>query len=344
VVDLDTTASSDDEEVQHEEAGTSEASELPPVDSPPSRTQDAEPERRETTVRRPTGPRKLVTIAFDEVEQINPGIPLSAGGARNALATEPTQMVALVGPPDSGKTTLLAVLHESFCFGPQNGWSFAGSDTLVGFLQRSWYALAVSGGGKPTTPRTRYGIERPYLHIRMSREQDRSPTSLLIADLSGEYFAEIGSGAPLGEVESIVARADHLLHIVDAASFESSLDHFRAMDAYNSRVRRLAETGAYQSSAIHSVVITRLDRCPDPSVVKAYAAELSDEWFDGCPVISTIARPESDEMPSGLGDLLATLSRKPVELSTTAALSSSYRPHVERRARAGSLYTEDGGT
>ena len=64
-------------------------------------------------------------------------ITLRSGGLLSLAETSdlaraiPTTLVTLVGPPDAGKSTLLATVHECFRQNRFQGLSFSGSRTLV---------------------------------------------------------------------------------------------------------------------------------------------------------------------------------------------------------------------
>src|SRR5690348_2935417 len=103
-----------------------------------------------------------------------------------------TQIVVPVGPVGCGKTTLLATIYDQFLLGPFAGWLFGGSETLLGFEQRSFLSRVVSGGSAASTERTSISAGEQFLHLRIQDEgQTDPPLDVLLADVSGELFREI---------------------------------------------------------------------------------------------------------------------------------------------------------
>src|SRR6188768_15789 len=64
------------------------------------------------------------------------GEALELEEAANICRKGQTKVVLLAGPRESGKTTIITSLYESFQDAPFGGYSFAGSETLVGFERR----------------------------------------------------------------------------------------------------------------------------------------------------------------------------------------------------------------
>ena len=297
-------------------------------------------QRPPSKVPEPDGPRRLVDLSRDGSVDLPPGLPLTAAEAAEVLAVEHASTVVLAAPPDSGKTTLLAALYESFCRGPVGAWTFAGSATLLGFMQVAWYAGTASGRREAATDRTRIGTQRPWLHLRLGRD-GRHRGTLLFADLSGEYFRDVASGQPLGEAGPICERAGHVVHFVDAGLYEAPRERARARQATTDRLRRLAETTAFPPGCLHTVVVSRADLCPAEyrDDLLAGVRQARDRWLPGAPVIEVAARPRDNSTPSGLLELLDALMRPPA--ATVVTSGPPLRPSVGRVARAGGSGRED---
>lgn len=299
--------------------------------------------RHAAVVPEPDGPRRLVDLAAKGGVQLASGLALTSAEAAEVLSVEPAMTVLLAAPPDSGKTTLLAALYESFCVGPVGPWTFAGSLTLFAFLQRSWYASSASGRAAAVTERTTVGVERPWLHLRLGRAGAHCGT-LLLADLSGEYFRDVASGQPLGDAAPIAGRARHVVHFVDAALYEAPRERRRAYDAVTSRIRRLSESAPFLPSALHTVVISRSDLCPAD-----YHDELHDRiggvvsrWLPPARVVAIAARPRDDSPPKGLSELLSALMRQPPQ-GLADSPPPALRPRAGEIARVASAVQVEGG-
>jgi hypothetical protein len=301
-------------------------------------SEDGEPAlRRESAVQAPAGPRRRVDFSEGEGVSIGLGIPLSPREAARLMQAEDARSIVLVGPPDCGKTTLLGAFFEMFCEGEVGTWRFAGSATLNGFMRRCWHARIVSGEDQADTPRTLYGGRRPFLHLRVQRD-DELPITLIIADLAGDYFRDVASGADLAEAGPILVRAHCVLHLVDSGHFADPRDRQRARSAAVGRIRRLCEMGAFGEGTRHVIGLTRHDLCPPDfsAELERIAADIAQDWLKGAPVIALSARPSDDSTPLGLASLLDELTTPVRRNSLPERHNAALRSSVLAVARAGS--------
>jgi Double-GTPase 2 len=98
------------------------------------------------------------------------GKPLRSTEATNLLRAQPTPVVLLAGAAKSGKTTLLASLHDCFQWGPFAGYLAAGSETLLGFEEQCFDSRVASGAEKPSTGRTSLEAGQQFYHLRVRHE------------------------------------------------------------------------------------------------------------------------------------------------------------------------------
>ncbi len=128
-----------------------------------------------------------------------------------------TPIVFMAGEISSGKTTLIASLHDSFLFGPLTGYRFAGSETLLAFEERSFESRAKSEGLIPQTPRTRYENGQEYFHLRVQRQDDTSFRNhdILFADMSGEFYERSIQRSSEAQQLHGLTRAQFLLVLLD---------------------------------------------------------------------------------------------------------------------------------
>ena len=124
-----------------------------------------------------------------------------------------TSIVLFAGTADSGKTTLLATLYLLFQRGPFADYLFAGSETLVGFENRVYFARTASGREAPATPRTSVS---EYLHLQVRREDLSEPVrDVLLCDLSGEDFREAKDNSDACRGLRIISIANRFVLLVD---------------------------------------------------------------------------------------------------------------------------------
>lgn len=145
-----------------------------------------------------------------------PGTALTAREAFRITSATRTQLLLIAGPVASGKTTLITSIFHCFQRGPFAHYLFAGSDTLLGFDERSHLARTTSGRTAAETGRTIPGTEHTFLHLKVCADDRSTPVKhLLIADLSGEHFDDAADSVDGCRRLSIIRRADHFILLVD---------------------------------------------------------------------------------------------------------------------------------
>jgi len=151
-------------------------------------------------------------------------VPLKSGEALTAqeafsiTAASRTRLLVIAGAVGSGKTTLIASIFHRFQKGSFAGYYFAGSDTLIGFDERSYLARIAPEREVATTKRTIPGISRNLLHLRVRKPDLRERASdLLFIDLSGEDYEEFKDSPDECRRFAMIARADHLIVLVDGS-------------------------------------------------------------------------------------------------------------------------------
>ena len=105
-----------------------------------------------------------------DVEPLYSGKKLTSDQAASILRASPARVISIAGAKDSGKTTLLARIHEYFHEGPFSEYSFSGSRTLMGFGLVSWNAMMASGRHKADTERTKPWENDDFLHLNASHQ------------------------------------------------------------------------------------------------------------------------------------------------------------------------------
>ena len=100
--------------------------------------------------------------------------------ASGVLRATQARVVAVLGPLNSGKTSLIASLYGLFLGGPVNGIAFARSRTLHAFERASHDARSASRRAEPTMTRTpRGGVRFFHLELRGTHGGDTLALALL---------------------------------------------------------------------------------------------------------------------------------------------------------------------
>lgn len=102
------------------------------------------------------------------------------------------------------------------------------------------------------TIRTTWASLGGPLSPRPESNRDGNLFSIVIADVSGEYFGPFRGGGPLGPIETYFRRADHVVHLLDAALLHERRDRARALAASQSLLRRFGESGLFGPRTKHT--------------------------------------------------------------------------------------------
>ena len=197
---------------------------------------------------------------YTAMEMLYSGRPLEIVEARDLSMRARATVVALAGMIESGKTSLLARLHQQFQAGPVAGYDFAGSRTLPHFEELNWKATIESGSGKPMMDHTSLTYNNSLLHIAV-REVGNAAESIdvLLNDISGDTFPEAITNESVCETLLCLRRADHVAVLVDGAALaDRGRRHDHCAKAKNF-VQRVLQTGQIGKQTVLHLVITKRD-------------------------------------------------------------------------------------
>jgi len=170
-----------------------------------------------------------------------------------------TRLIILIGEPDSGKTTLLASIHDGFQKGPIGEYLFAGSKTLVGFERRCHHARMASGRLYPETERTK-SSDFSFLHLVLRPKETNTPKiSLLFADVSGERFRLAKDYHEEMLRLDVLKRADELFYIANGDHLSNSALRFAAKENIIKFIERARQTGMISQKIGLRILISKWD-------------------------------------------------------------------------------------
>lgn len=168
-----------------------------------------------------------------------------------------SSVVLFAGTAKSGKTTLLATVYLLFQRAPFAGYLFAGSETLVGFEERTYLARVASRRGTPTTERT---VRSELLHLRVRRDVPLGPVrDLLFCDFSGEDFREAKDSSEACASLPVMRRADYLVLLVDGEKLATADSRRRAKNDPVTLLRNCLDSGVLPPSRAVDVLVTKWD-------------------------------------------------------------------------------------
>jgi hypothetical protein len=228
-----------------------------------------------------------------------------------------TRVVIIAGPSDSGKTTILTSLFESFLEAPFANYLFAGSRTLVGFERRCHDARPASQRSIAHTGHTATGVVE-FLHLRLMAASGSviGSQNLLLSDISGEQFKRLRDHSDAVKKMTMLKRADHLCLVIDCQKLiDPGLRHVARNEA-RALLRSIVEADALSSSCKVGLVFAKWDlvvTAKDSAGIKAFVAETQANLepllrqVAASQTFEVAARPTNTRVPFAFG--LPTLLR-----------------------------------
>lgn len=227
------------------------------------------------------------------------GLALSPIEANNIARDVHARVILLAGDHESGKTTLLTSIYESFQEASFAGFSFAGSQTLLGWEERCHDGRLSSGRSVPHTEHTKVGDGLKFLHLKLSEMRTSNVSDLLLADVSGELFRRLRDSAAAIDSFQALRRVDVLCAVMDGERIVKAEERFVARNNVRALLRSLKDANVLQGRCHTSVVVSKWDAIvasPDVEEISGFVQEsfaLYEREFPGVTFSSVAARPRA---------------------------------------------------
>lgn len=201
-------------------------------------------------------------------------LKLKTTAATRLLRQSECNVIAIIGPHDSGKTSLIASMYDLFQEGPVNGVEFASSSTLHAFEQACHDARAASQRAIPHSERTPRGsVEFYHLGVREAAATDG--VTLIFGDRSGEEYRDAADNFSIARDFFEVIRADTITILVDGERLLDIGERHNVRSDIELIVQALVEAEVVLRKPKVALVLTKID-----SVNKSSDTERVERDFD----------------------------------------------------------------
>lgn len=251
----------------------------------------------------------------DELETtIAIGLPsadtLTPDDVSRLLRAGETRIIAVIGPSDAGKTSLIASLYDLFQEGPVAGVEFARSRSLHAFERTCHDARAASRRGIPHISRTPRGDVR-FFHLDLAGGVAGEALALALGDRAGEEYRGAADDPSVSRGFPEVKRADSLTLLVDGERLLNSGARHNLRNELTLILQALIDEGAVNARQRLAVVLTKLDAVQtaaeagraeaDFQSLLAQIRRLFGAVFADISPFKIAASPKTDAVPRGTG-------------------------------------------
>ena len=251
-----------------------------------------------------------ISKASEESIRLPSATTLTIADAARLLRAGDTRIIAIIGPRDAGKTSLIASLYDLFQEGPVSGVEFARSRTLHAFEQTCHDARAASRRNVPHINRTPLGEVRFY-HLDIRGGPAGESLSLAMGDRAGEEYCNATDDTTIVSGFPEVRRADSLTLLVDGRRLVDNGRRHNLRSEIKMIVQSLVDGDAVQLGQRLAVVLTKIDivqastRCAraesDFQNLLSSLEKLFSHVFSTIEPFMIAASPKTDAVPRGTG-------------------------------------------
>lgn len=192
---------------------------------------------------------------------------LTVPEAVSLLRKRKSRVIAIVGPHDAGKTSLIASIHDLFQEGAIGDIEFASSSTLHAFEAASHDSRMESGRESPSTERTQRGRVGFY-HLDVGHNETQECITLLLGDRAGEEYLEAADDIELVHDLEEIRRADVINLLADGQRLLDPGARHNVISQIERILQALQGAGVISGRQRLALVMTKLDSVRDSENAK----------------------------------------------------------------------------
>lgn len=253
------------------------------------------------------------------------GLALTVAETYPITASEVSKTIILIGPFDSGKTTIETTIYQLFQRKPFAGLYFAGSQSLFGYEERAFYTRLESKKEIATTPRTSRSANEIFLHLKLYDNTTKTKTNFLFGDISGEeIYSYLGNIETISEKMPYLKSVDSYVFILDGKQLADKNKRNGAIDQAYNMARTIFDAKLYSSSTRVQIVISKYDilKTNDGANLETTIdkrlqciVDLLKKYVNEVTVHRVAAMPEPGDLEVGYGleELLSTWNKPRID-------------------------------
>lgn len=183
---------------------------------------------------------------------------LSLSETTHLVRQGPSNVISLVGPHDSGKTSLIAGMYDLLQRGTVGGYAFAGSSTMHAFERACHDSRRESQRDVAHMERTERG-QVLFFHLDLVGADCAEKRAALLGNRAGEEYMFVQDEPDLAKGYPELKRSDVLTILVDGAKLLDAGERHQVRAQVRLTLRAFAEVGVAPVSQRLAVVLTKLD-------------------------------------------------------------------------------------
>jgi len=183
---------------------------------------------------------------------------LSISEATALLRQGPCNVISLVGPFDSGKTSLIAGMYDLLQRGPVGGYAFAGSSTMHSFERACHDSRRESERNEAHMERTERG-EVLFFHVDLVGEDCEAKRAALFGNRAGEEYSMVQDEPDCVKAYPELKRSDVLTVLVDGAKLLDAGERHQVRAQVRFTLGVFVEVGVAPPWQRLALVLTKLD-------------------------------------------------------------------------------------